>query len=391
MADVDFTKVIAAAGIPTTQDGLTAAWRGTMAAQNSQISNDDKMSPFWRLVTALVTHPVLWLINFLATTIMPNCYVKYAAGEFLDLLADAVNLTRKPATKTTGIITFARTDTGLAITIPLGTVVQTVPINGVVYRLFTTQELAFTGTNLTLDVPVEAESEGAGYNLAAGYFAVLPAPIAGVASAVNGVDWIVSPGVDTETDDDLRARVRNQFGTASSYHTDSVYKSLIGRFPGVNIDAIWFEHNAPRGPGTANAFVLFDFAAPVADYLAAINAYITDDGNHGHGDDLIVYQMPMQDQTLAVTVWVEKFLTETELAAIETGVTAFIQAAFRENKSYNPTLTYPYSRFSFSKLGEEIHNAFPDVHSLDFSLDDIVSELWVPRMDMLTVTLEETE
>jgi uncharacterized phage protein gp47/JayE len=388
---MDFLKVIASAGIPTTLDGLKTEWRSTMAAQNSQISNDDKMSPFWRLVTALVTNPVLWLINFLATTIMPNAYVKYATGEFLDLLADAVNLTRKPATKTTGVITFSRTDTGLAITIPLGTIVQTVPINGVVYRLFTTEDLSFSGTNLTLDVPVEAEFAGAGYNLAANYFSVLPVPIIGVTSAVNGVDWITAPGVETEDDDDLRARVRNQFGTAASYHTDSVYKSLIGLFPGVNIDAIWFVHDAPRGPGTANAYVLFDFAAPVADYLADINAYITDAGNHGHGDDLIVYQMPEENQTLTVTVWVEKFLSAAEQAAIQSGVTAFINAAFRENTAYSPTLTYPYSRFSFSKLAEEIHAEFSDVHSIDFSLADIVSLLWVPRLTSLTVTVEETE
>lgn len=391
MAEVDFTKVIRDAGIPTTQAALEIEWRNTMAAQNSRISNDDRMSPFWRLVTAMVTHPVLWLVNFLAVTVMPNAYVKYAAGAFLDLLADAVNLTRKPATQTIGAVTFSRTDTGLGITIPLGTIVQTAPINGVIYRLITTQELSFSGVSLTLDIPVQAEAVGAAYNLAANYFSVLPTPIVGVTAVNNGVNWITTPGADIETDTDLRARVRNQFGTASSYHTDSVYRSLIGQFPGVNIDAIWFEHNAPRGPGTANAFVLFDFSAPVSQYLTDINTYITDDGNHGHGDDLIVFQMPEQNQTLTATVWVEKFLPVDEQAEIDAGVTDFINAAFRENQSYSPTLTYPYNRFSFSKLGEEIHQEFPDVHSVDFSLDDIVSELWVPRLTSLTVTVQETE
>lgn len=391
MAEVNFSKVLGDAGIPTTQTALETQWRETMAAQNSAISNDDKMSPFWRLMTAVATNPVLWLVNFIAVTVMPNAYVKYAAGTFLDLLADAVNLTRKAATKATGVVTFTRTDSGLAITIPLGTIIQTAPINGVFYRLITTQELSFLGASLTLNVPVEAEFDGSAYNLAANYYSVLPTPVIGVTAASNGVNWITSPGADIETDDNLRARVRNQFGTASSYHTDSVYKSLIGQFPGVNIDAIWFEHNAPRGPGTANAFVLFDFSAPAADYLISINAFITDDGNHGHGDDLIVFQMPEEEQTLTATVWVEKFLTTDEHDAIEAGVTTFINAAFRENQAYTPTLTYPFNRFSFSKLSEEIHQAFPDVHSVDFSLADIVSELWVPRLTSLTVNLQETE
>lgn len=391
MAEVDFTQLLKNAGIPTTQTALEIQWRQTMAAQNSQISNDDRMSPFWRLVTAMVTNPVLWLINFLALTVMPNAYVKYATGSFLDLLADAVNLTRKPATKTVGMVTFTRTDSGLAITIPLGSVIQTAPINGIVYRVITTQALSFVGASLTLNVPVEAEFSGASYNLAANYFSILPTPIIGVSAVSNGVDWITAPGADIETDNDLRARVRNQFGTASSYHTDSVYKSLIGQFQGVSIDAIWFQHNAPRGPGTANAFVLFDFSAPVSQYLTDINTYITDDGNHGHGDDLVVYQMPVQNQVLTATVWVEKFLSATEKTSIQTGVATFIGAAFRENRAYSPTLTYPYSRFSFSKLGEEIHREFQNIHSVDFSLSDIVSELWVPRLTSLTVIIQDTE
>jgi uncharacterized phage protein gp47/JayE len=391
MADVNFNKVISDAGIPTTQAELETEWRATMAAQNSQISNDDRMSPFWRLVTAIVTNPVLWLINFIAVTVMPNAYVKYAAGQFLDLLADAVNLSRKGSTPAVGVITFSRTDTGMGITIPLGTIIQTAPISGVVYRLVTTEEKSFSGVSLTMDVPVEAENAGTAYNLAANYFSVLPTPIAGVTAVNNGINWLTTPGADVESDDALRARVRNQFGTAASFHTDSVYRSLIGKFPGVNIDAIWFVHNAPRGPGTANAYVLFDFSAPVADYLVDINAFITDDGNHGHGDDLIVYQMPESNKTLTATVWVEKFLSDAEKTAIQSGVTAFINAAFRENQSYKPTLTYPYSRFSFSNLAREIHEAFPDVHSVDFSLADIVSELTIPRLTSLTVTVQDTE
>jgi uncharacterized phage protein gp47/JayE len=391
MADINFTKIISDAGIPTTQSEMEAEWRATIAAQSSQFSNDDRMSPFWRLVTALITYPVLWLINFIAVTVMPNAYVKYASDQFLDLLADAVNLTRKSATKASGTVTFSRTDTGLGITIPIGTIIQTAPINGVVYRLVTTETKSFSGVSLTLNVPVEAEFAGTSYNLAANYYSLLPTPITGVTAVSNGVNWLTSPGADIETDDNLRARVRNQFGTASSYHTDSAYKSLIGQFPGVNIDELRFVHNAPRGPGTANAYVLFDFSAPVAQYLSDINTYITDEGNHGHGDDLIVYQMPEQNQTLAATVYVEKFLSTEQKAGIQSGVTDFINAAFRENQSYKPTLTYPYSRFSFSRLGEEIHAQFPEVHSVVFSLPDIVTELWIPRLTSLTVTVQDTE
>jgi len=388
---MDFTQILKENGIPTTQAELETAWRDIVATVGSSISNDNIMSPFWRFVTAALTNPVLWLVNFIAVTVMPNAYVKYATGAFLDLLADAVNLIRKAAGKVVGTVTFHRVDTGLGVTIPLGTIIQTASINGVIYQLKTTEEKSFTGVNLTLDVPVEAVEAGAAYNLAANYYNVLPTPIIGVTAVANGVNWIASPGSDIETDDDLRGRIRNQFGTASSYHTDSVYKSLIATFPGVHIDAIWFEHNAPRGPGTANAFVLFDFSAPVSTYLLAIHQYITDQGNHGHGDDLIVYQMPEQTKTLVATVWVEKFLSAAQKTQIHDDVVVFINAAFRENQAYSPTLPLPYSRFSFSKLSEEIHNQFPNVHSVSFSLADIVTAKWIPRLTSLTVTVQDTE
>jgi len=388
---MDFVQILKDNGIPTTQAELETAWRDIVAGSGSLISNDNRMSPFWRFVTAAVTSPVLWLVNFIAVTVMPNAYVKYAEGEFLDLLADAVNLTRKTATKAAGTVVFSRVDTGLGITIPLGTIIQTATINGVVYQLKTTAETAFVGTNTTVSVPVEALEAGSAYNLAANYYNVLPTPIVGVTAVANGVDWIAAPGADIESDALLRPRIRNQFGTASSYHTDSVYKSLIGQFPGVDIDAIWFEHDAPRGPGTANAFVLFDFAAPAVDYLLDINQYITDQGNHGHGDDLIVYQMPETLITLTATVYVEQFLSTEQKTQIQADVGVFINAAFRENQAYSPTLTYPYSRFSFSKLAEEIHNQFADVHSVVFSLADIVNDLEIPRLDALTVTVVDTE
>lgn len=386
--DVNFVQVLKDNGIPTTQAELETKWRELVASTGSLITNDDKMSPFWRLITACITTPMLWLVNFLAVTALPNAYVRYATGVFLDLLADAVNLTRKPATKAVGVVTFTRSSTAVSTTIPLGFIVQTATINGVIYQLITKESKSFPTGLLTVAVAVEAVGAGSAYNLAAGYYSITPTALPNI-TATNALDWLTVPGADIESDDALRQRVRNQFGTAAKFHTDSVYRSLIASFPGVKSDAIYFVHNAPRGPGTANAYVLFDFAAPVVDYLAAINHYITDDGYHGHGDDLIVYQMPEQNQTLAVTVWVDHFTPTVRKNEIKAEVEDIIKAAFRENTAYNVTLTLPYARFSFSKLGEEIHLLSPDVRSLEFSLDDIVSALCIPRLTSLTVTVSE--
>jgi len=388
---VDFNKILSDNGIPTTQTELETVWTDEVAAQGSTISNDNAYSPFWRVVTALITKPVLWLTAFMADTVLPNSFVQTATGLWLELLAWAVNLTRKPAAQAKGLITFTRADINSAYTIPAGTIIQTASINGYIYELLTDVATAFTPGLATVAVPCTAAAVGDAYNLAIGYYSILKNPIAGITSVINAAGWLTVPGTDIETDNDLRDRVRNQFGTASDFHTDSVYRALISQFPGVAIDAIWFEHNAPRGPGTANAFILFDFDAPATQYLIDINAYITDAGHHGHGDDLQVYLMPETTHALTASVWHEPFLTAAQITALHTNVNNFIRAAFRENKAYDPTLTYPHSRFSFSKLGQELHKQFADIHSIDFDLTDIVSALDIPVLSALTVNMAVTE
>ena len=398
MSDVDFKKVLSDSGVLTTQDELEAQWKQDVVDSGSTINNDSVYSPFYKIISALVTQPTLWLINFIAVNVLPNVYLKYATGIFLELLADAVNLIRKPAVATVGVITFTRTDVGVATPILVDTIIQTASLNGKIYQLKVTEETNFVAAEATVDVPVLAvidpliDTDGcADFNLATGYYSVLPVPIGNIADVTNGENWLTTPGADIESDDDLKDRVRNQFGTASDFHTDSVYKSIIASFPGVAIDAIWFEHNAPRGAGTANAYVLFDFTSPVAQYLTDINAYITDDGHHGHGDDLQVLQMPEQNQILVSNAWYEPFLTAAEIVQLQTDIDIFINAAFRENASYKPTQTKPYDRFSFSKLAQELHDEFAGLHSIDFDLADIVSVLWIPRLTGLTVNMAVTE
>ena len=67
----------------------------------------------------------------------------------------------------------------------------------------------------------------------------------------------------------------------------------------------------------------------------------------------------------------------------------FIRAAFRESsdRDYQPTLTYPQARFSFSRLGEELHEQFAGIESLQFDNEDILSELTIPRLSGVQVVL----
>lgn len=389
MSDVDFRQALADAGIPTTEAALRKAWESEVAAQGSKLSNTSAYSPFWRVITALVTKPVMWLINLVSDTVLPNFFVKTAGGKWLEMLAWAVDVEKKGATKAEGVLLFTRDTAGGVLELRAGIVVQSAAINGHIYSLVTTSPATFADGLMQLEIPVEAQEVGSGYNLAPGYYAILPEPIPGIAQVVNDDGWLTAPGADSEPDDQLRLRVRNQFSAVNQWHTDAVYRAMISAFPGVRPDGVYFQHGAPRGPGSANAFVLFDADVPAATYLEQINVHIRDQGNHGHGDDLLVMVMPETQHALRVVVWPRSVLTTDQREALKTEILLFIRAAFRESTAsdYQPTLTYPQSRFSFSRLGEELHKQFAGIESLHFDNADIVSELTIPRISSLEVIL----
>lgn len=389
MSDVDFKKALSDAGIPTTEAKLRAAWELEVIAQGSKLSNTSAWSPFWRVITALVTKPVMWLIEFVAGTVLPNFFVKTAVGAWLDMLAWAVNVTRKPATKAEGWLLFTRSALAGVLEVPAGTRVQSIAINGNVYELVTMSTATFADNESQVRVMAQGKQAGSGFNLAPGYFSILPEPVPGVVQVVNADGWLTQPGADTEADDELRQRVRNQFSAVNQWHTDSVYRAMISAFPGVQPDGIYFEHNAPRGPGSANAFVLFEADSPADTFLAEINSYIRDQGNHGHGDDLLVLEMPPTLHAVSLTVWPKAEVGMERWPALKADIELYIRAAFRESTAsdYQPTLTAPQSRFSFSRLGEELHQQFPGIDSLRFDNTDILSELTIPRLSEVEVEL----
>lgn len=387
---VDFEETLRDAGIPTTEAELKKAWEAEVAAQGSKLSNTSAYSPFWRIVTALVTNPVLWLITFVIETVLPNFFVKTAVDGWLDMLAWAVNVERKASTKAQGELLFTRSSAAGTLDVDIGTRVQSAAINGHVYELKTTQVGTFVDGQSQLAIPVEAIDAGSGFNLAPGYYAILPVPVPGIVQVVNTDSWLTTPGDDREPNDQLRLRTRNQFSAVNQYHTDAVYRAMITSFPGVHPDGVFFEHGAPRGPGSANAFVLFEAGVPADEYLATINAYIREQGNHGHGDDMLVMVMPETLHDIGLSLWARPNLSVEQREKLHDQVGQFIRAAFRESTAndYQPTLTAPQSRFSFSRLAEELHEQFPQIESLDFTNTDILSELNIPRIQSLVVTLE---
>jgi len=388
---VDFKQALADSGIPTTEAALKAAWEAEVTTQGYKLANTSNYSPFWRVITALVTKPVLWLLTFVSDTVLPNFFVKTAQKAWLDMLAWAVNVERKAPNKAIGTLLFSRATRAGELEVPIGTRVQSASINGNVYELVTTKAASFVEGESQLQIPAMALEAGSGFNLAPGYYAILPVPVPGVVQVVNLDGWLATPGSDSEPDDELRLRVRNQFSAVNQWHTDAVYRALIAAFPGVSSNGVFFEHGAPRGPGSANAYVLFEADVPADSYLEQINARIMDEGNHGHGDDLLVMIVPETRHDVYLRVWPIANLTAAQRLTLKADIELFIRAAFRESTGmdYAPTLTWPQSRFSFSRLIEELHEQFPGIESMKFANEDIVSALTIPRLQTLELVLND--
>lgn len=385
----NFKQLLAESGLPTEETEIRQHFE-QLTAQEGLITNTSRMSPFWRLITAIAVKPVKWLTDHLIAEILPNLFVKTAKDSWLQLQAWSVGLDFKPASRAEGVITFRKDNQDTEITIKAGTVVQTERINDVIYRLSVTKDTFIPRGQLQAAVPVIAENAGSGYNLAAGYYRILPQAVAGISAVENLDDWLTQPGADRETNEELRERYRTQFSSVGQHHIDSVYKGMIAKVAALSVDRIYFKHDAPRGPGTANAYLLLDTGVASQPFVDKVNRHVRDEGFHGHGDDVICYAIPETRHNIGCALYFRSatFLSEARKQEILQAVENMIRCAFRENNNYNTTKTFPFSRFSWSKLGEEIHAAINEIDSIVWKQGDIQSELAIPRIAQLTVEMQ---
>ncbi|WP_421152600.1 baseplate J/gp47 family protein [Aeromonas dhakensis] len=390
--NVDFMALLAEAGVPTTEQAMEAELKKEVVAAGSLITNDSDVSPFWRLVRGVVITPALWLIRtLLAGHVLPNTFAATATDAYLDLKAWDVDLTRKAAQKTRGVIHFVKVSPGEAVTIPADIWVTTERINGTIYRVKSLQAVVSPAGEAVAKVVCEAEFAGSAWNLAPGYYNLLSEPVTGILSARNDdKEWITTQGADAEGNDALGLRIQNQFSAVGRYHIDAIYRSMLASVAGIRADHIFFEHEGPRGPGTANAYILLEVGATPASLINQLNDYVGRQGNHGHGDDLFVMSIPETQHSLTLTIWPQPNLTDEQKTALKAGAESLVKAAFRQSADFpNVTRTWPRSRFSLSQLARELHSQFPQLQSLKFAQDDIVSGLAIPRLSTLEVTLHD--
>ncbi|MGE6433135.1 baseplate J/gp47 family protein [Shewanella baltica] len=383
----EFEQVLKNANIPSSQDAIRAVFEAEVKAQGSLINNNSTYSPFWRLVRSVIVTPYLWLIDFLLGTILPQSFVKTATGFFLDLYLHSVNLTRKSESAARGDVVFERMPNAPELQLPAGFTISTERINGVVYRLVIDEELTLPAGVTYVRVNCRAESPGSHFNLAGGYYQIPQTPLPGLIKVSNPDDWLITPGADKESDIDARERYRSQFMAVSGWYIDDKYKLIMAQFGGVKVDQIYIQKNGPRGPGSANAYLLLDSGTATQPFLDAINKAVRLDGYHGLGDDMLALALPEKPITITGEVLTVAHLSNDVRAALIDDVAQYIRCVFRENQAYKDTmLTWPLALFSFSTLNQEIRNQFPQIESLYFTERDFKTGLEIARLTQLALT-----
>lgn len=183
---------------------------------------------FWFDNTQVQALDIARLWDFAATEVPAAAFPAYAWGDYLDDHADALGLTRKAATKASGVVRF----TGSAGTaIAIGTEVSTAAVSAddEPISFLTTESGTISST--TVDLAVEAVNEGADGNVGANTVTVLVSPNAGVSAVAN--PSAITGGSDVETDEDLRYRVLLKLRGGQGAGTISDYEQWALAYEGV--------------------------------------------------------------------------------------------------------------------------------------------------------------
>ena len=376
--------------VPTSEEQLKTKFENMAQDYEVPFNNSSSNAVWWSFLRGVFVTPFLTLIEYFVRSIMPQFFVKYATGTYLDWHGWRLGLERKTETKAKGVVRFSRTESTNDLVINAGVIIQTAPINGTQYAMVVENDTTLSAGELFVDVPCVAQHAGANYNLGSNYYVLLAESITGITSVTNTEQWLLESGTDNETDDNYRNRLRAQFTNVSDHHINSVYKRLIADKTGMDEGRIFIDHTlAPRGAGSADALILFDVGSATTEILNDVNDYIIDQGFHGHGDDIQVKALPLISVDISLNVWVPTGTDQAAKDSLQSDIENMIRAAFRENNDYQVTLTYPNNRFSFGKLSGELMRRFVMIESIEWAQGDIVSGWNVPTINNLTITLQE--
>lgn len=231
--------------------------------------------------------------------VLSSMFVKHAEDVWIELKAQDYGKTRKPASKTKGMLTLTGEAGHATLTIPAGTTFRTDrDINGEELRYFSTADVTLLDTQEETQVPVEAEKTGALYNVPQGRITNCTRHLEGVKIITNKSDWITLAGADVEDLELLRERTLNSWADLATGTTAAKYKSAAEKVTGVLYADVDQLH--PRGQGSVDIIITSTAGEASEELLLQVEEAVQE--IRGEYDNLLVRSAETVHQDVSVTV-----------------------------------------------------------------------------------------
>lgn len=272
----------------------------------------------------------------LARTILNNMFVSHATGAWLDLKMADYSKKRKKAQKTQGVITVTRLEAeGEAIKIPKGHVFKTTrDINGDELRFFSSRAATLQKGAASVDVPVEAEIEGARYNVPEGQI-TRSLTYLGDIKVSNAADWITQEGSDAEDDESARTRTLRAWADLAQRAIEDSFINAAEAVPGVLFAQADCDH--PRGQGTVDVIVTGTAGEATEGLIEAVRVEV--EKISGPYDNILVKSSVTVKQDIAVTVTTIDASTEEEIGLRIQAILTELLAIRKGRKLYELNLS----------------------------------------------------
>lgn len=246
----------------------------------------------------------------LLRTVLNNMFVSHAKGVWLELKAADFSKKKKKSIKTRGYITLKRTVEGEAVKVAKATVFKTQKdINGDELRFFSIEDSVLQKGATSVKILVEAEKEGAKYNVPIGQITRSLTHIEGVDEIKNEADWITQEGSDIEDDESLRSRALNSWAELSSRPIADKYKNVCEAVEGVLFVTVNDLH--PRGQGTIDIVVTGTAGEATDALLEKVRAQAN--SIKGEYDNILVKSSITVPQDVSVILTISDAVTDRDI------------------------------------------------------------------------------
>lgn len=282
-----------------------------------------------------------------------------AIGEDLDDRAADVNpdeIARKTGTKATGTVSFHRTDTTSAVTIPVSTVVKTA--DGIKYTTTTVATIAAASTSVTGIAAVANDAGAAGNIDTIGLLSTDvggPTGVSQIDGTVAGVDEVnndsvFTGGQDIETDAQLRERIKSYLRSLSRGTPYSLKAAVLGTKLEAFGRIVSAEVEELTAPNLGEVVVYVDDGAGTIETTAAVTNEVIVTTASGGEVRLYVGQPPVVKGGAMTLSWYEAATTTTKV--LTEGTAASVSG------TYDYKLNRAQGKITLIPLGP---NAIPDV------------------------------